>query len=151
MQPPRSARGISRRITKAVESVLYDYPSIKAQLRLREQWIESRCAGGAGDIILIENRSTGPQAAVQERTVFRKEKDPTYLLLSAKANVVAEAYNTLPEALKGIVRQYYWEQKDREEIQAAEAISEREFYKRRRQAVERVAPFVLGPWGIACD
>lgn len=151
MQPPRPVRGISRRIAKAVESVLYDYPSVRAQLRSREHWIESRCAGGAGDIILIENRSTGPTTAIQERTVIRKDDDPTFRLLTAKVQVVAEAYNTLSDPLKDIVRQYYWEQRDREEILAVQAISEREFYKRRRQAVERVAPFVLGPWGIGTN
>ena len=42
----------------------------------------------------------------------------------------------------------YFDQLDRDVVIEELAISEREFYRQRRKAVERCAPFILGPFGM---
>jgi len=69
--------------------------------------------------------------------------------LMAKTKAIKQAFESLPANLRQLVVLYYFEQLPREIVMEEMAISERrEFYRQRRKAVEKCAPFILGPFGM---
>ena len=141
--------GLNRDYFRAVERALYDFPGNKALLRQRENYIETLCAGSnCADIIQMGACSTKPVTAIQERTVIKNDDDMMCRVLRAKIQPIQEAYNTMHDGLKDLVRLRYWQGLSIGEVMAELDISERVFYRLRRRAVRHVAPFVVGAWGM---
>jgi len=84
----------------------------------------------------------------QQTVVEVKERDYTYMILSAKLQAINDAIDYLPDILKDLVDMYYFRDMSRFEVMSELNISEREFFRQRRRVVERVAPYVVGPFGM---
>lgn len=136
---------MKRDFFRAVESALFNFPALIRQLTMREEFITAKCNCFEG---FIKPDGSGSTSAVEERVMTAKEKDPEYQLLLAKTRAIQQAFESLPRNLKHLVALYYFEQLSRDIVMEELAISEREFYRLRRKAVERCAPFILGPFGM---
>ena len=134
-----------RDLFRAVESILFNYHALTKQLSLREEFIKSKCNCSDG---FIKLGSTNSPTSIEENVLLLKEKDPEYQLLQTKVKAIKYAYESLPKHLQRLVSLYYFNQLDRDVVIEELAISEREFYRQRRKAVERCAPFILGPFGM---
>lgn len=138
---------LTRDYLRAVERALFDYPSLKKQLVGRERWIECRCRGG-GEPVEVGKSSVRPVHRYQETVVEAKERDYTFMILSAKIQAINDAIDYLPDVMKDLVEMYYFRDMSRVEVMCELNISEREFFRQRRRIVERVAPYVVGPFGM---
>lgn len=134
-----------RDLFRAVESVLFNYYAFIKQLNLREEFIKSKCNCFDG---FIKPGGSAASTSVEESVLLFKEKDPEYQLLQAKINAIKYAYESLPKYLQRLVSLYYFDRLERYVVIEKLAISEREFYRQRRKAVERCAPYILGPFGM---
>lgn len=134
-----------RDLFRAVEGVLFNYHALIKQLNLREEFIKSKCNYFDG---FIKPGSSSTSTSIEENVLLLKEKDPEYQLLQTKVKAIKYAYEALPKHLQRLVSLYYFDQLDRDVVIEELAISEREFYRQRRKAVERCAPFILGPFGM---
>lgn len=136
---------MKRDFFRAVESALFNFPSLIRQLTMREEFIKSKCNYFDG---FIKPGSSSTSTSIEENVLLLKEKDPEYQLLQTKVKAIKYAYEALPKHLQRLVSLYYFDQLDRDVVIEELAISEREFYRQRRKAVERCAPFILGPFGM---
>ena len=136
---------MKRDFFRAVESALFNFPSLIRQLTMREEFIKSKCNYFDG---FIKPGSSSTSTSIEENVLLLKEKDPEYQLLQTKVKAIKYAYEALPKNLQRLVSLYYFDQLDRDVVIEELAISEREFYRQRRKAVERCAPFILGPFGM---
>jgi len=136
---------MKRDFFRAVESALFSFPALIRQLTLREEYIMAKCDCFDG---FIKPGSSGSVLSIEDRVVAAKERDPEYQLLLAKTKAIKQAFKSLPANLRQLVVLYYFEQLPREVVMEEMAISEREFYRQRRKAVEKCAPFILGPFGM---
>lgn len=134
-----------RDLFRAVEGVLFNYHALIKQLNLREEFIKSKCNYFDG---FIKPGSSSTSTSIEENVLLLKEKDPEYQLLQTKVKAIKYAYEALPKNLQRLVSLYYFDQLDRDVVIEELAISEREFYRQRRKAVERCAPYILGPFGM---
>lgn len=134
-----------RDLFRAVEGVLFNYHALIKQLNLREEFIKSKCNYFDG---FIKPGSSSTSTSIEENVLLLKEKDPEYQLLQTKVKAIKYAYEALPKHLQRLVSLYYFDQLERDVVIEELAISEREFYRQRRKAVERCAPFILGPFGM---
>lgn len=137
---------MKRDFFRAVESALFNFPALIRQLTLREEFIMAKCDCFDG-FIKPDNLSSS-RSSIEEKILIMKEKDPEYQLLQTKVKAIKYAYEALPKNLQRLVSLYYFDQLDRDVVIEELAISEREFYRQRRKAVERCAPFILGPFGM---
>lgn len=136
---------MKRDFFRAVESALFNFPALIRQLTMREEFIKSKCNYFDG---FIKPGSSSTSTSIEENVLLLKEKDPEYQLLQTKVKAIKYAYESLPKHLQRLVSLYYFDQLDRDVVIEELAISEREFYRQRRKAVERCAPFILGPFGM---
>lgn len=128
-----------RDLFRAVEGVLFNYHALIKQLNLREEFIKSKCNYFDG---FIKPGSSSTSTSIEENVLLLKEKDPEYQLLQTKVKAIKYAYEALPKHLQRLVSLYYFDQLDRDVVIEELAISEREFYRQRRKAVERCAPLL---------
>lgn len=138
---------LTRDYFRATERALFDYSNLKKQLVNRERYLECRCRGG-GEPVEVGKSSVRPMRQYQQTVVEVKEHDYTYMILSAKLQAINDAIDYLPDVLKDLVDMYYFRDMSRVEVMSELNISEREFFRQRRRVVERVAPYVMGPFGM---
>jgi len=131
---------------RAVESALFNFPALIKQLTLREEFIIAKC--NCFDGFIKPDGSSSSRSSIEEKVLIMKEKDPEYQIILAKVKAIRLAFESLPKNLQHLVTLYYFEQLPRDIVMEKMAISEREFYRQRRKAVERCAPFILGPFGM---
>ncbi len=141
---------LTRDYFRATERALFDYSNLKKQLVNRERYLECRCRGG-GEPVEVGKSSVRPMRQYQQTVVEVKEHDYTYMILSAKLQAINDAIDYLPDVLKDLVDMYYFRDMSRVEVMSELNISEREFFRQRRRVVERVAPYVVGPFGMGGD
>lgn len=135
---------ISRDYFRATERALYEYPAIKKALRQREEWLERK----SGEYILVGKCSVRPISKFPEDVLIRKERDYKYITLSMKVQAIQDGVEYLRDLQKDLVAMYYWQGLSRIEVACELNISEREFFRQRRQAIEHIAPHILGPFGV---
>lgn len=140
---------ISRDYFRATERALYEYPAIKKALRQREQMLE--CRQGAGEYVLVGKSSVRPVSRYQENVVIKKERDYKYITLAMKVQAIQDGVECLRDLQKDLIAMYYWQGLSRIEVACELNISEREFFRQRRRAIEHIAPHILGPFGAGDD
>jgi RinA family phage transcriptional activator len=133
---------IPRAYFRATEQALYEYPSIKKALRQREDWLESH----SGEYILVGKCSVRPISRYQESVVIKKEHDYKYLSLAMKLQAIQDGVEYLRDLQKDLIAMYYWQGLSRIEVACELNISEREFFRQRRRAIEHVARKLWGPF-----
>jgi len=139
---------MERDLFRMTESMLRGHKAAKLQLATLERYLEAM-ARGDGDYVEVERSNVRPAGtAVQERTVMEKESNPQYQSLLLKIEAIENAYKALPEILQEFVRLFYWRNLCRVEVMAEMNISESSFTRKRKEAVQKVEPFVKIALGI---
>jgi len=138
---------IPRAYFRATEQALYEYPSVKKELRRREEYLESH----SGEYILVGKCSVRPISRFPEEILIRKELDYKYVNLSRKLQLIQDGVEYLRDLQKDLVAMYYWQGLSRIEVACELNISEREFFRQRRRAIEHVARKLWGPFGESDD
>lgn len=115
----------------AVEGVLRDFPRICVALSERERYLEAMARGG-GDRPRREGgeKLTGPEALCD-----MKNGDVEYCELMAVAESVGEALRDLPEMLFSLIRLLYFEGTTLVDAAMELDVSERNAWRKRKQAL----------------
>ena len=116
---------------KKVEELLTEYPTLFKRIVLREEYITAMafCFG---------EKVGQPQADLEDVIESRKAKDPEYNFLKNRIAWIKEAFTLLPAELKKLIALVYFHGLPLESVAAELGISEREFYRRKQQALEEI-------------
>lgn len=138
---------IPRAYFRATEQALFEYPSVRKELRRREEWLESH----SGEYILVGKCSVRPISRFPEEALIRKELDYKYINLAMKLQAIQDGVEYLRDLQKDLIAMYYWQGLSRIEVACELNISEREFFRQRRRAIEHIAPYIVGAFGESDD
>jgi len=129
---------------RATEHALYSYPSIVRQRQVREQWLEAMCERQS---MVKVDRGTSGGARPSEVVVIKKEDDEVLGMLRMKEEAIGKALEVLRQQRRDLMRLVelkYFRGLQAGEIMSELCISRVEYFRRRREAIEMVAPFVCG-------
>jgi len=121
-----------RKTLKKAEELLIEYPTLFKRIALREEYI-------AATAYVFAEKIGRSWADLNDTVEARKEKDPEYTFLKNRIGWIRKAFTSLPDELKKLVSMYYFEGLPRESVMQELAISEREFYRKKQQALEEFA------------
>jgi len=117
---------------KKAEELLIEYPTLFKRIALREEYI--------ANMAYVFAEKIGRSWSDLNNTVeARKEKDPEYTFLKNRITWIRKAFMQLPDELRKLISLYYFEGLPRESVMKEMGISEREFYRRKQQALEEFA------------
>ena len=128
-----SGEDAMRRATlAAVEGVLRDFPRICVALAERERYLEAMArSGGDGP-----RREGGEKLSGPESLCDMKNGDTEYCELEAVTESVGGGLRDLPDTLLQLVRMLYFEGATLADAAMEEDVSERNAWRRRKQALE---------------
>jgi len=117
---------------KKAEELLIEYPTLFKRIALREEYI-------AAAAYVFAEKIGRSWADLNDTVEARKEKDPEYTFLKNRITWIRKAFMQLPDELRKLISLYYFEGLPRESVMKEMGISEREFYRRKQQALEEFA------------
>ena len=117
---------------KKAEELLIEYPTLFKRISLREEYI-------ANTAYVFAEKIGRSWADLNDTVEARKEKDPEYTFLKNRITWIRKAFMQLPDELRKLISLYYFEGLPRESVMKEMGISEREFYRRKQQALEEFA------------
>jgi len=117
---------------KKAEELLIEYPTLFKRISLREEYI-------ANTAYVFAEKIGRSWADLNDTVEVRKEKDPEYTFLKNRIAWIRRAFTPLPDELRKLISLYYFEGLPRESVMKEMGISEREFYRRKQQALEEFA------------
>lgn len=138
---------LKRGYFRATEEALYEYRGIRKALKQREEFLESH----SGEHVLVGRCTVRPISRFPEDVLVKKEHDYIYVNLSMKLQAIHDGVDYLRDLQKDLVDLYYFKGLSRIEVACELNISEREFFRQRRQAIEHIAPYIVGPFGVRED
>jgi len=121
-----------RKTLKKAEELLIEYPTLFKRIALREEYI-------AATAYVFAEKIGRSWSDLNDKVEARKEKDPEYTFLKNRIGWIRKAFTSLPDELKKLVSMYYFEGLPRESIMQDLGMSEREFYRKKQQALEEFA------------
>jgi len=117
---------------KKAEELLIEYPTLFKRISLREEYI-------ANTAYVFAEKIGRSWSDLNDTVEARKEKDPEYTFLKNRITWIRKAFMQLPDELRKLISLYYFEGLPRESVMKEMGISEREFYRRKQQALEEFA------------
>ena len=150
---PESLRveSLPRHIFRATEAELYRYPAYLREYRLRKRHIEDIVTSGSSPGNGGEPVDGGPVRVPDlQKAIEKVESSRRLQNLLAKIEPIEEAMGLLKETMPDLwklVDLKYFKGRGWGEVMADLAICERLFYKKRRMAIERIAPILWGDFG----
>jgi len=117
---------------KKAEELLIEYPTLFKRISLREEYI-------ANMAYVFAEKIGRSWADLNDTVEARKEKDPEYTFLKNRIAWIRRAFTPLPDELRKLISLYYFQNLPRESVMKEMGISEREFYRRKQQALEEFA------------
>ena len=117
---------------KQAEELLNEYPSLFKRIALREEYL-------AATAYVFAEKIGRSWSDLNDTVEARKEKDPEYTFLKNRIAWIRRAFTPLPDELRKLISMYYFQNLPRESVMQELAISEREFYRRKQQALEEFA------------
>jgi len=117
---------------KQAEELLNEYPSLFKRIALREEYL-------AATAYVFAEKVGRSWTDLNDKVEARKEKDPEYTFLKNRITWIRKAFMQLPDELRKLISLYYFQNLPRESVMKDLAISEREFYRKKQQAVEEFA------------
>lgn len=117
---------------KKAEELLIEYPTLFKRISLREEYI-------ANTAYIFAEKAGRSWSDLNDTVEARKEKDPEYTFLKNRIGWIRKAFTPLPDELRKLISLYYFEGLPRESVMQELAISEREFYRKKQQALEEFA------------
>jgi len=121
-----------RKTLKKAEELLIEYPTLFKRIALREEYI-------AATAYVFAEKIGRSWSDLNDTVEARKEKDPEYTFLKNRIGWIRKAFTPLPDELRKLISLYYFQNLPRESVMKDVAISEREFYRKKQQAVEEFA------------
>jgi len=121
-----------RKTLKKAEELLIEYPTLFKRIALREEYI-------ANTAYVFAEKIGRSWADLNDTVEARKEKDPEYTFLKNRIGWIRKAFTPLPDELRKLISLYYFQGLPRESVMKEMGISEREFYRRKQQALEEFA------------
>jgi|GEM_PF-2113509 len=129
---------------RATEHALYSYPSIVRQRQIREQWLEAMCER---QTLIRADGGSSKVISPLEMVTIKKENDWILKMLYMKEEAIKKALEVLQQQrgdLMKLVEMKYFRGLLISEIMNELCISRAEYFRRRRKAIEIIAPFVCG-------
>jgi len=117
---------------KKAEELLIEYPTLFKRIALREEYL-------AATAYVFAEKVGRSWTDLNDKVEARKEKDPEYTFLKNRITWIRKAFMQLPDELRKLISLYYFQNLPRESVMKDLAISEREFYRKKQQAVEEFA------------
>jgi len=117
---------------KQAEELLNEYPSLFKRIALREEYL-------AATAYVFAEKIGRSWADLNDTVEARKEKDPEYTFLKNRIGWIRKAFTPLPDELRKLINLYYFQGLPRESVMQELGISEREFYRKKQQALEEFA------------
>ena len=117
---------------KQAEELLNEYPSLFKRIALREEYL-------AATAYVFAEKIGRSWSDLNDTVEARKEKDPEYTFLKNRIAWIRRAFTPLPDELKKLINLYYFQGLPRESIMQDLGMSEREFYRKKQQALEEFA------------
>jgi len=117
---------------KKAEELLIEYPTLFKRISLREEYI-------ANTAYVFAEKIGRSWADLNDTVEARKEKDPEYTFLKNRIGWIRKAFTPLPDELRKLISLYYFQNLPRESVMQELGISEREFYRKKQQALEEFA------------
>ena len=117
---------------KQAEELLNEYPSLFKRIALREEYL-------AATAYVFAEKIGRSWSDLNDTVEARKGKDPEYTFLKNRITWIRKAFMQLPDELRKLISLYYFEGLPRESVMKEMGISEREFYRRKQQALEEFA------------
>ena len=117
---------------KQAEELLNEYPSLFKRIALREEYL-------AATAYVFAEKIGRSWSDLNDIVEARKEKDPEYTFLKNRIAWIRRAFTPLPDELKKLINLYYFQGLPRESIMQDLGMSEREFYRKKQQALEEFA------------
>ena len=117
---------------KKAEELLIEYPTLFKRIALREEYI-------AATAYVFAEKIGRSWSDLNDIVEARKGKDPEYTFLKNRIAWIRRAFTPLPDELKKLINLYYFQGLPRESIMQDLGMSEREFYRKKQQALEEFA------------
>ena len=117
---------------KKAEELLIEYPTLFKRIALREEYL-------AATAYVFAEKIGRSWSDLNDTVEARKEKDPEYTFLKNRIAWIRRAFTPLPDELKKLINLYYFQGLPRESIMQDLGMSEREFYRKKQQALEEFA------------
>ena len=117
---------------KQAEELLNEYPSLFKRIALREEYL-------AATAYVFAEKIGRSWSDLNDTVEARKGKDPEYTFLKNRIAWIRRAFTPLPDELRKLISMYYFQNLPRESVMQDLAISEREFYRKKQQALEEFA------------
>ena len=117
---------------KQAEELLNEYPSLFKRIALREEYL-------AATAYVFAEKIGRSWSDLNDTVEARKGKDPEYTFLKNRIAWIRRAFTPLPDELKKLINLYYFQGLPRESIMQDLGMSEREFYRKKQQALEEFA------------
>jgi len=117
---------------KQAEELLNEYPSLFKRIALREEYL-------AATAYVFAEKIGRSWSDLNDTVEARKEKDPEYTFLKNGIAWIRRAFTPLPDELRKLISMYYFQNLPRESIMQDLGMSEREFYRKKQQALEEFA------------
>jgi hypothetical protein len=141
------ARSLDRHAFRSTEAELYRYPAYVREHRLRKRYLEDLATSHVAE----EPVDGGPMPIPDiHRAVVRADEDRRLKVLECKIGAIEEAMELLRETRPEHWRLCYlkyFRGRGVAEVMAELNVSQTQFFRMRRSAIEQVAPLLFGPFG----